>query len=127
GFVVEKDGAHKNEFDLKARALMPLVDAARMLALKGGRIDLVSTTARLQWAASEHARHAPLLRSTAKAFTRLLTYRARASRDQHSSGRFLRPDTLDPYDRQVLKQCFPPIEELQQVIRVQFGTNLLPS
>ncbi|MEM9143626.1 MAG: DUF294 nucleotidyltransferase-like domain-containing protein, partial [Bacteroidota bacterium] len=35
-FLVEQDGAHKDFFDLKRRALMPLVDAARVLLLSHG-------------------------------------------------------------------------------------------
>ncbi|MDO1499602.1 putative nucleotidyltransferase substrate binding domain-containing protein [Winogradskyella maritima] len=30
-FVVEQDGQHKDFFDLKSRALRPLIDAARVL------------------------------------------------------------------------------------------------
>ncbi len=35
-FVVEKDGEHKNRLDLKMRGLVPIVDFARMMALKHG-------------------------------------------------------------------------------------------
>jgi CBS domain-containing protein len=33
-FVVESSGEHKDEFDLKLRAMLPLVDAARVLVLQ---------------------------------------------------------------------------------------------
>jgi len=32
-FVVEKDGEHQDNFDIKSRAMMPLTDAARILTL----------------------------------------------------------------------------------------------
>lgn len=37
-FIVERDGEHKNRLDLKLRGLTPVVDFARVMALKHGKI-----------------------------------------------------------------------------------------
>src|SRR5690606_2907504 len=47
-FLVEQDGAHKNQFDLKLRALMPLVDAARVLILSHGVKSINNTAERYE-------------------------------------------------------------------------------
>ncbi len=38
-FIVERDGEHKNRLDLKLRGLTPVVDFARMMALKHGKAE----------------------------------------------------------------------------------------
>ncbi|MCB0381782.1 MAG: CBS domain-containing protein, partial [Psychroserpens sp.] len=45
-FLVEDSGEHKDQFDIKARAIMPLVDAARLLILSHEIKDINSTMAR---------------------------------------------------------------------------------
>ena len=39
GFLLEKDGQHKDQFDIKARAMMPISDMARLLALSKRHIQ----------------------------------------------------------------------------------------
>ena len=46
-FIVEKNGEHKNELDIKRQGLVPFVNFARVLALKYG-IKETNTLARLQ-------------------------------------------------------------------------------
>ena len=38
-FLVEQSGEHKNQFDIKSRAMMPLADAARLLSLELGQSE----------------------------------------------------------------------------------------
>lgn len=124
-FVVEKDGAHKDQFDIKSRALMPLVDCARILALEAGYTQSVSTQNRFSFCAEKEENHKKLLLSAAKAHQQLLRYRFGAYKKTTNSGRFLSLNELDTFDKQVLKQCFKPIEALRQIIEVRFNTNLL--
>ena len=42
-FLVENDGEHKDTFDIKSRALLPLVDAARILILSVGIRNINNT------------------------------------------------------------------------------------
>lgn len=124
-FVVEKDGAHKDQFDIKSRALMPLVDLARLLALAASYTQNVSTQSRFSYCANMEENHKKLLLSAAKAHQQLLRYRFGAYKKTSNSGRFLSLNELDTFDKQVLKQCFKPIEALRQIIEVRFNTNLL--
>jgi CBS domain-containing protein len=123
--VVEADGAHKNEFDIKARALMPVVDAARLYALSSGYFEDIDTLSRLKQAASQHPKHSDLFLTLEKAFSRLLTYRFRSALADASSGRYLVLQNMSSYDRQLLKQCFKPISELQSITKTRFDTRLL--
>lgn len=125
--VVEQDGAHKNEFDIKARGLMPFVDAARVLALVKGKTAIVNTDLRLESAGKDFPERKELFQAASKAYHRLLTYRYRQARISMDSGRFIKPDSLDSYDRQLMKQCFSPLKELQSFVRRTFDTDLLPS
>ncbi|MFW5735628.1 MAG: DUF294 nucleotidyltransferase-like domain-containing protein, partial [Oceanidesulfovibrio sp.] len=47
GFIVEKDGQHKNQLDLKSRGIAPIADFARVIALRLG-IPETNTLARLE-------------------------------------------------------------------------------
>ena len=46
-FIVEKSGDYKNQFDIKARAMVPLIDAARVLAYEQKIASFGSTFERL--------------------------------------------------------------------------------
>lgn len=124
-FVVEKDGAHKDQFDIKARALMPLVDIARLLSLSGGSINFISTHERFTACANKEDRLQKLYLSAIKAHQQLLNYRFKAYQKSENSGRFLSLNQLDTFDKQILKQCFKPIEALRQLIEVRFNTAML--
>jgi CBS domain-containing protein len=124
-FVVEKDGAHKDQFDIKARALMPLVDMARLFALASGYTSSIDTAARFTVCAKDEEHHEKLFLSAAKAHQQLLLYRFKAYKKAENSGRFLSLNELDTFDKQVLKQCFKPIDELKQIIEVRFNTAML--
>jgi CBS domain-containing protein len=127
-FLVEKNGTHKDQFDLKARSLMPIVDAARLFALSLGITYETSTTERLD-AICVHYENEPdkvdLFSALKKAYINLLSFRAQAAAKNDDSGRFINIEKLDRYDRQILKQCFRPVSELSQWIEQKFDTALL--
>lgn len=47
-FLVEQDGANKDNFDIKRRALMPLTDAARVLILSHSIKGISNTAERFE-------------------------------------------------------------------------------
>lgn len=127
-FLVEKNGSHKDQFDLKARSLMPIVDASRLFALSLGLTFEISTIDRLDAIIehfSDHPDKVDLFTSVKKAYIRLLAFRAKSSVQNQDSGRFINIDSLDRYDRQLLKQCFRPVSELAHFIEQRFDTALL--
>lgn len=125
GLVVERSGEHKDRFDLKARALMPLVDAARVLGLQKGIRGINHTGERFRWMAAQEPEQAELYHEAAKAFDILLRYRAESGFREGDSGRFIEPAKLDRIQRQILRNAFEPIAEVQEVVKVRFQVDQL--
>lgn len=119
-FVVEHSGEHKNEFDLKARAMMPLVDAARVLILSKNITDCNSTVLRYEKMAEIEPQNKELYLSCANAFKILLRFRTVDGLKDKDSGRFLDLKTLNKADRLKLKSCFKPIKDVQELISTRF-------
>jgi CBS domain-containing protein len=119
-FVVEHSGEHKNEFDLKARAMMPLVDAARVLILSNNITDCNSTVLRYEKMAEIEPQNKELYLSCANAFKILLRFRTVDGLKDKDSGRFLDLKTLNKADRLKLKSCFKPIKDVQELISTRF-------
>lgn len=119
-FLVEQSGEHKNEFDLKARALMPLVDAARLLILSKSIKDCNSTIQRYEKMAELEPQNKDLYISCINAFKILLRFRTVDGLKDHDSGRFLDLKTLDKANRLKLKSAFKPIKDIQELISTRF-------
>lgn len=120
-FMVEKDGEHRPHFDLKARAMMPLADAARVLWLQHGLPAAYSTPERFEALARLEPAQEQLFREAARSYEVLLRYRALAA----ASGQPLDPAQLSKIDRQLLRSSFQPIHDLQEVLQVRFQTSWL--
>jgi CBS domain-containing protein len=119
-FVVEKSGDHKDNFDIKRRALMPLTDAARVLAYEAQLPDTTNTQQRLELVASTDTSHAALYQEAADAYDKLLEIRAREGLRQHDSGRYIDPGSLTHLERELLRSIFGVIRDVQQVLRHRF-------
>ncbi|MBA4304390.1 MAG: nucleotidyltransferase [Sphingobacteriaceae bacterium] len=120
-FMVEKDGEHRPHFDLKARAMMPLADAARVLWLQHGLPAAYSTPERFEAMARLEPAQDQLYHEAARSYEVLLRYRALAA----ASGQPLDPAQLSKIDRQLLRSSFQPIHDLQEVLQVRFQTSWL--
>jgi CBS domain-containing protein len=120
-FMVEKDGEHRTHFDLKARAMMPLADAARVLWLQHALPEAYSTPERFEVLARLEPAQEQLFREAARSYEVLLRYRALAA----ASGQPLDPEKLSKIDRQLLRSSFQPIHDLQELLQVRFQTSWL--
>jgi CBS domain-containing protein len=122
-FVVEKDGQHKDEFNIKARAMMPLTDAARLLIL-GNKISRINNTfARFEKLAEVEPNYQELFQQAADAYEILMRYRANQGLKNRDSGKFFKPEDLSKMERLNLRNCFRPIQELQDIIKVRYQLN----
>ncbi len=120
-FVVEDDGRHKDEFDLKARALMPLVDTGRVLALSSQIKGVNQTVARYKKMAELEPQNAELYEACIRSFYELLRYRCQSGFQNNDSGRFLNLETLSKHDKNKLKYLFKPIKTLQTNLKTRFN------
>lgn len=119
-FVVEKSGAHKDTFDLKARAMMPLADAARVLIL-GSRVGQVNNTfRRFEKLADLEPQNGELYRQAGEAYELLMRFRALRGLRVGDSGRYLDPADLSKLERLNLRHCFQPIRQLQNLLMTRY-------
>ncbi|MGS2726426.1 DUF294 nucleotidyltransferase-like domain-containing protein [Psychroserpens sp. BH13MA-6] len=124
-FLVEDSGEHKDQFDIKARAIMPLVDAARLLVLSENIKDINSTIARYKKMAALEPQNEDLYESCIDAFRILLRFRTQQGLKHKDSGRFIDVQRLSKSDRLKLKGCFKPVKDIQELIKVRFKLSQL--
>jgi CBS domain-containing protein len=119
-FLVEHGGEHKDQFDIKARALMPLVDAARLLVLSKNVKDFNNTIFRFEKLAHLEPQNKDLYESCISAFKILLRFRTQQGLKNKDSGRFIDLSLLSKGDKLKLKSCFKPIKDIQELISIRF-------
>ena len=119
-FLVESDGEHKDTFDLKGRALMPLIDAARILSLSKGIKNVSNTISRYSKLAELEPQNAPVYEACADAFAELLKFRTEEGLKNENDGRYLNLIELSKLDKVKLKNDFQPINDIQEVIKNRF-------
>ncbi|MAU72775.1 MAG: nucleotidyltransferase [Pseudozobellia sp.] len=119
-FLVEEDGAHKDFFDLKRRALIPLVDGARVLVLSSQIKSINNTAERFEKLAELEPNNQELFLACSYATKALLKFRTRQGLLHNDSGRFIALDTLSKEEKIKLKRTFKTIKELQELIKIRF-------
>jgi len=124
-FMVEKKGEFSNLFDIKARALMPISDAARVMAYQAKIPVFGSTIERFKSLADQDLNNKDLIDEIIMAFEILLRIRAKNGLKHKDDGRFVEIDTLNKLQRQSLKQIFALTEKLQQIVKVRFQTDYI--
>ncbi|APY07217.1 nucleotidyltransferase [Winogradskyella sp. J14-2] len=119
-FLVEDDGEHKDQFDIKARAMMPLVDAARLLILSHNIKAINNTLERYEKLIELEPQNKDTYLFCIEAYKNLLTYRTKQGLKQNDSGRFINLEALDKGNRLQLKQSFKAVKEVQELIKIRF-------
>lgn len=119
-FLVEDSGDHKNEFDIKKRAMMPLSDAARLLTLQHGMTGVQNTSDRYDRLIKKEPKNESIYRAAASAYELFLKLRTLNGLRHKNSGRFLPIEEMSKYDKQMLKNAFLSIKEIQELIKVRF-------
>ncbi|SHJ25693.1 DUF294 nucleotidyltransferase-like domain-containing protein [Flavobacterium haoranii] len=119
-FLVENDGEHKDTFDIKARGLVPLIDAARLLAIQCGIRHNDNTAYRFMKLAEKEPQNAAIFEACAEAFLELLKFRTEEGLRNSSNGRYLNLSELSKLDKVKLKNAFQPISEIQEIIKNRF-------
>jgi CBS domain-containing protein len=111
---------HLDQFDIKARAMMPLTELARLLVLSHRVVGINNTFKRFERLAELEPANAALYTQAGKAYEILMRTRALEGLSQDNSGRYISPDSLGKLQRQLLKNAFSPISELQEIVRIRF-------
>jgi CBS domain-containing protein len=119
-FVVEKSGENQDQFDIKLRAMLPLTDLARLLVLSHQLVGINNTFRRFEKLAELEPNNAELFSQAGKAYEILMRMRALEGLQNKNSGRFINPKSLGKLQRQLLKNAFVPISELQEIVNIRF-------
>jgi CBS domain-containing protein len=125
-FLVEQDGAHKDFFDIKRRALMPLTDAARVLILSHSVKSISNTPERFEKLAELEPNNKELYLACSYSYKALLKFRTKQGLLHNDSGQFIALEALSKLEKIKLKRTFKTIKELQEVITIRFNpSNIL--
>ncbi len=124
-FMVEKGGEHKDEFDIKKRAMMPLADAARVLTIEARVGNVNNTFKRFEKLAELYPSNKDLFEQAADAYEILMRYRTLQGLRNKDSGRYFKPSELNKMQRAQLRNSFQPITELQSLLTVRFQLNYI--
>lgn len=122
-FLVEQDGAYKDFFDIKRRALMPLTDAARVLILSHNIKSINGTPERFEKLAELEENNRELYLACSYATKALLKFRTKQGMLHNDSGRFIALDALGKEEKIKLKRTFKTIKEIQELITVRFKVS----
>ena len=126
-FVVDRNGEHAAELDLKKRGILPLTDIVRLHALANG-IDVVNSTERIEALAAAGALTLVDSRNLADALHCMQQQRVRHQRDQVIAGQelsnFLNPRGLPKMAREQLRDAFTIIDEAQSGVRQRYRAGL---
>ncbi|TXK37559.1 nucleotidyltransferase, partial [Pontibacter qinzhouensis] len=124
-FILERGGEHKDQFDIKLRAMTPLVDAARVLTLENRITGENNTIKRYEKLAELEPQNAALYRETAMAYEIMMRLRALNGIRCHNSGRYIKPEQLSKIERQTLRNTFVTITDIQELLQVRFQLGYL--
>lgn len=118
--VEEEEGPNKNKFDIKTRALMPLIDGARLFALSHGIKGINNTYLRFKQLAIIDPKNAEIYLNCAEAFLTLSKFRALEGLKNDDSGQFINLSELTKIDKEKLKNALAPMRELEELIKSKF-------
>ncbi|MEM8510049.1 MAG: DUF294 nucleotidyltransferase-like domain-containing protein [Bacteroidota bacterium] len=119
-FLVEQDGAHKDFFDLKQRALMPLIDAARVLMLAHNIAGISNTWERFEKLAELEPNNLDIYKACSYASKALLRFRTKQGLQHNDTGRYISLEKLNKEEKMKLKRTFKTIKEIQELLNVRF-------
>ncbi|MBT7714844.1 MAG: cyclic nucleotide-binding/CBS domain-containing protein [Deltaproteobacteria bacterium] len=122
-FVVESKGKHRNGFDIKA-AMMPIVDFARIYALKNG-IEETNTLERLRQLHKNDHLNLKEYEEIKQAYSFLMQLRLvrqvkSAVEEKQKPDNYIYPDRLSSLEQRMLKEIFKKITSLQSQLNYDF-------
>lgn len=119
-FILEEEGLNKDKFDIKSRALMPLINGARLFALSHNIKGINNTYLRFKQLSIADPKNAEIYLNCAEAFLTLSKFRTLEGLKNDDSGQFINIHELSKIDTEKLKNAFAPMKELEELIKDTF-------
>ena len=123
--IVESSGEHRDAFDIKARAMMPLADAARVLIYDLGINIYGSTAERWHRIARADETLTRLSEEAAMAYEILMRIRAMEGLTRGTSGRYVHIKELNKLERQTLRNTFSVVKDVQLMLTSRYRIDFL--
>lgn len=128
GFVLEREGEHKDSVDLKSGGVHSVIELARVYALANG-LAQVNTIERLQAAAAAGALSTESADGLADAWEFISYLRLRHQARQLAQGErpdnHVVPDTLSSLEKKHLRDAFGIIRRHQQAMALTYRTHVM--
>lgn len=126
-FVVERNGDHRDEFDIKKRGILPIVDIVRIHSLAHG-IEAVNTRERLQQLMSKKVFTIADGRNLQDAFDTIQQLRVENQSQQIAKGaqasNYINPKDLPELERKHLKDAFKVVHDSQEAMRNHYRQGM---
>lgn len=119
-FNVEEHGLNKDKFDIKTKALMPLIDGARLFCLSQNIKGVNNTYLRFKQLAISDVKNAEIYMNCADAFLILSKFRTLEGLKNDDSGQFIALKELSKVDKESFKNALAPMRELEELIKTKF-------
>ncbi|MDQ5929367.1 MAG: hypothetical protein QG594_1146 [Bacteroidota bacterium] len=118
--VTEEDGPNRHKFDIKTRAILPLVDGARLFTLSFGIEGINNTYIRFKQLAITDAKNAEIYLDCAEAFLTLMRFKTLEGIKNVDSGQYINLEELSKIDKEKLRTALLPMKELEDLIKSKF-------
>ena len=119
-FNLEEEGENKGKFDIKNKAIMPLIDGARLFAINHNLRGINNTYLRFKQLAITDPKFSEIYLNCADAFLILSKFRTLEGLKNDSSGDFINVEELSKVEKEKLKNAFIPMKELEDLIKDKF-------
>lgn len=119
-FNLEEEGNKKGTFDIKKRGILPLVDSARLFALRQNLKGINNTYLRFKQLAILDSEFSEIYLNCAEAFLILSKFKILEGLKYDSSGDYINIEELSKVDREKLKNALFPMKELEDLIKDKF-------
>ncbi len=119
-FNVEEEGENRDKFDIVTRAIAPLTDAARLLALSQNLRGVTNTYMRFKQLAMLDLRNSETYLNSAESWVILSKYRTLEGMKFDNSGQFLNLQELSRIDKDKIKAAIEPMKDLEELIKDKF-------
>ncbi len=117
---LEETGIYKGKFDIKNRAIMPLVDGARLFAISLNLKSTKNTYFRFKQLAMLDPKHREIYLNCADAFLILSKFRTLEGLKNDNFGDYINVEELPRIDKEKLKNALGPMKELEDLIKDRF-------
>nr|WP_315175249.1 DUF294 nucleotidyltransferase-like domain-containing protein [uncultured Flavobacterium sp.] len=119
-FITEEDSLNRNKFDIKTRALLPLIDGARLFALHYNLKGINNTYLRFKQLAIVDPKNEEIYLNCADAFITLSKFRTIEGLKNDDSGQYIPIADISKLDKDKLKAALAPMKELEELIKGKF-------